>query len=108
YDLCRSSWVGDYNDPSTFLDMFTTDNGNNNTGWRSTAYDERITAAAREADPVRRNEFFGEAEQLLARDEAAVLPVYHYVGVQFYHSDRLTGIRANLIDDHPFRCMARK
>jgi oligopeptide transport system substrate-binding protein len=108
YDLCRSSWVGDYNDPSTFLDMFTTDNGNNNTGWRSAAYDERIAAAAREADPVRRNKLFGEAEQMLVRDEAAVLPVYHYVGVQFYHSDRLTGVRANLIDDHPFRCMAWK
>ncbi|MFM2143683.1 MAG: hypothetical protein RLZZ476_2227, partial [Verrucomicrobiota bacterium] len=37
-------------------------------------------------------------------DESVVLPVYFYVGVQFYH-DRLTGIRPNLIDDHPFRCM---
>ena len=27
YHLCRSSWVGDYNDPSTFLDLFTTGNG---------------------------------------------------------------------------------
>lgn len=108
YDLCRSSWVGDYNDPGTFLDMFTTDNGNNNTGWHRATYDELIAAAAREGDPARRNEIFTKAEQMLVRDEAAVLPVYYYVGVQFYHGDRLTGVRANLIDDHPFRCMAWK
>jgi oligopeptide transport system substrate-binding protein len=45
---------------------------------------------------------------MLIRDEAVVLPVYYYVGVQFYHGDRLSGVRPNLIDDHPFRCMAWK
>src|ERR1700730_4808136 len=33
YDFCRSSWIGDYNDPNTFLDCFVTDGGNNRTGW---------------------------------------------------------------------------
>ena len=33
YHVSRSSWIGDYNDPNTFLDMFMSQNGNNRTGW---------------------------------------------------------------------------
>jgi oligopeptide transport system substrate-binding protein len=107
YHLCRSSWVGDYNDPSTFLDMFLAESGNNRTGWKSSDYDGLMSAAAREPDLTKRNQIFAQAEKMLITDEAVVLPVYYYVGVQFYH-DRLTGVQPNLIDDHPFRCMAWK
>lgn len=108
YDLCRSSWVGDYNDPSTFLDLFQGDNGQNRTGYADPEYDRLIRAAAAEAEATRRNQIFQQAESRLIRDQAAVIPVYTYVGVQFYHADRLTGVRPNLIDDHPFRCMGWK
>lgn len=105
YHLCRSSWVGDYNDPSTFLDLFTTGNGNNRTGWSNTEYDQFIGEAAKEGDITARNGIFQKAEKTLVSDGAAIIPVYYYVGVQFYHSDRLKGVQGNLIDDHPFRCM---
>jgi oligopeptide transport system substrate-binding protein len=105
YQMCRSSWVGDYNDPSTFLDLFTSGNGQNRTGFKSTEYDDLIASAAAQADPAERMRLFQKAESLLIGTQAAVIPVYHYVGVQFYHRDRLAGVRANLIDDHPFRCM---
>jgi oligopeptide transport system substrate-binding protein len=108
YHLCRSSWVGDYNDPSTFMDLFTKGNGQNRTGYASAAYDEFIAAAAREPDTQRRNTLFQQAENLLVSTDAALIPVYFYVGVQFYHSDRLSGVQGNLIDDHPFRCMSWK
>src|SRR5438067_182262 len=42
YDLARSSWVGDYKDPNTFLDMFVTNGGNNRTGWSNANYDQLI------------------------------------------------------------------
>ncbi len=51
YDICRSSWVGDYPDPNTFLDLFLTEGGNNRTGWSDLAYDALIADAAREPDP---------------------------------------------------------
>lgn len=108
YDLCRSSWVGDYNDPSTFLEMFLAGSGNNRTGWESPGYDALISEAAREPDGMKRNELFAEAERMLVREETVVLPIYYYVGVQFYHGGQLTGVVPNLIDDHPFRCMAWK
>ena len=105
YQLTRSSWVGDYNDPNTFLEMFLSNSGNNRTGWASPAYDQLIASAASEPDIAKRNDFFRQAEQMLVTDEAVILPVYFYVGVQFYHADKLGGVQANLIDDHPFRCM---
>lgn len=105
YHLCRSSWVGDYNDPSTFLDLFTQGNGQNRTGYASEAYDQLIQAAASEADISKRNKFFRQAEDQLISQDSAVIPVYFYVGVQFYHAERLKGVQGNLIDDHPFRCM---
>jgi oligopeptide transport system substrate-binding protein len=104
YDLCRSSWVGDYNDPNTFIEMFTTGNGNNRTGWESKRYDELVAAAAAEADVEKRHAIFREAETLLISTDAPIFPVYHYVGVQF-RREGLKGVEANLIDNHPFRAM---
>ncbi len=105
YDIARSSWVGDYNDPSTFLELFIGDNGNNRTGWRSPEYDAWIAEAAAEVDPARRYSLFQQAERWLIQTHAVIAPVWHYVGVQFYWPDKLAGVRTNLLDEHPFRCL---
>jgi oligopeptide transport system substrate-binding protein len=108
YDLCRSSWVADYNDPNTFLNMFVTGDGNNRTGWGSAAYDGLIAAAAAEPDSARRFEHFQNAERILVTEEAAVCPLYFYVGIQFYDATRLSGLSANLLDEHPLRFLRWK
>jgi oligopeptide transport system substrate-binding protein len=46
YDLVRFGWIGDYEDPNTFLDLWVTNGGNNRTGWGSVVYDRLIAAAA--------------------------------------------------------------
>jgi oligopeptide transport system substrate-binding protein len=108
YSMTRSSWVGDYNDPMTFMEMFTTGNGNNRTGWSSASYDSLIQAASKEPDVQKRNRIFQQAEQLLLTEQSVILPVYYYVGVQFYHKEKLSGVAPNLLDMHPFRCMKWK
>jgi oligopeptide transport system substrate-binding protein len=45
YDLARGGWVGDYEDPNTFLDIWVTNGGNNQTGWGSLVYDRLLDAA---------------------------------------------------------------
>ena len=105
FDISRSSWVGDYNDPNTFLDMFVTGGGNNNTGWSNAHYDELIAAAGRENDRDKRFAIFREAEKILVSDEAPICPLYYYVGIQFYDPERLGGIEANLLDEHPIKAM---
>jgi oligopeptide transport system substrate-binding protein len=108
YDLCRSSWVADYNDPNTFLNMFVTGDGNNRTGWSDETYDALISSAAKEPDVSRRFGLFQEAESILISKEAVVCPLYFYVGIQFYDADKLEGIQPNLLDEHPLRFMRWK
>lgn len=52
YDLARAGWIGDYQDPNTFLDTMVTDGGNNNTGFSSAAFDALIRAAGNPADAL--------------------------------------------------------
>jgi len=105
YDLCRATWVGDYNDPNTFLGCFVTGDGNNRTGWSNPRYDALLADAAREPNPQRRFDLFREAERLLVAQQAPICPLYYYVGIQFYDSKRLGGIQANLLDEHPLKAM---
>ncbi len=105
YDIARSSWVGDYADPNTFLDMFVTDGGNNRTGWSNPVYDTLIADAAAELNQARRFNIFREAEMLLVSREAVICPLYFYVGIQFYDPAKLGGIEANVLDEHPIKAM---
>ncbi len=108
YDFCRASWVGDYNDPNTFLDMFVTGGGNNRTGWSNAAYDALIRAAARELDPKKRMAIFQKAETILCRDELPILPIYDYVGIKLYDPARITGLEANVLDEHPLKYIRKR
>lgn len=46
YEMARAGWNGDYADPNTFLDMWVTNGGNNQTGYSSPRYDALLRAAA--------------------------------------------------------------
>ncbi len=89
YDIGRSSWVGDYRDPVTFLDCMTTGNGNNRTGWSSKDYDALLDQARREPDPARRLGLLRAAETILVERELPVLPIYGYVGISIYDPAKL-------------------
>ncbi len=72
YDISASSWVGDYNDANTFLDMYMSQSGNNRTGWKNPRYDELIREANRQTDRRKRASLFHEAERLLVVEEVPV------------------------------------
>ncbi|MEM9445566.1 MAG: peptide ABC transporter substrate-binding protein [Verrucomicrobiota bacterium] len=105
YDIARSSWIGDYVDPNTFLDCFVTGRGNNRTGWSHKTYDSLLLEASLTTDVNKRAILFQQAEQILVKESVAVLPVYHYVGVVFYDKERLGGFEPNLLAEHPFQHM---
>ena len=60
YQIARAGWIGDYQDPNTFLDMWVTNGGNNQTGWSSPTYDRLIEYASDVA------QFLKEPEPFLA------------------------------------------
>jgi oligopeptide transport system substrate-binding protein len=107
YELARSSWVGDYDDPQTFLGMFTSNDGNNRTGWKNPHYDALIQAANEQTDLRKRGELFQQAETLLVRDEAPVIPLFFYVGVNYFDTNKIQGIYKNILDDHPLQSIRR-
>jgi oligopeptide transport system substrate-binding protein len=107
FELARSSWIADYNDPNTFLDMFLSNNGNNRTGWKDAHYDELIRRANATVDLQQRAEIFREAETYLLREATPVGPIYSYAGFNYYDPEVITGIFDNPIDQHPINAIRR-
>jgi oligopeptide transport system substrate-binding protein len=77
-DVFRLSWVGDYNDPYTFLQYLKGSFGINLPGYRNPAYDELLERAARQVDTARRRALLEEAERLMLADHP-LMPLYFYV-----------------------------
>ena len=102
FDIARSSWVGDYDDPLTFLDCFATGRGNNRTGWSDSKYDELLAKAQAEPNPATRLRFFEQAEDILVSQAMPILPIYHFVGCLMFDPKKLDGLLPNLLDEHPF------
>ncbi|HEY6078554.1 MAG TPA: hypothetical protein VIW29_07115, partial [Polyangiaceae bacterium] len=72
YDLSRAGWVGDYEDPNTFLDIWITNGGNNATGWGNLVYDRLLEAAGNVEQFLSSPEFLLEhAKQPAALKETA-------------------------------------
>ena len=101
YQIARGSWIGDYNDPNTFLDMWVTDGGNNRTGWADADYDRLIQQAAQDLDPAARLRRFGEAESILLR-EMPIAPIYFYVRSMLIQPT-VQGWYPTLLDHHPYK-----
>ncbi|MBV9492224.1 MAG: peptide ABC transporter substrate-binding protein, partial [Verrucomicrobia bacterium] len=77
YDISRSAWIGDFMDPLTFLSMWTTGNGNNNTNWSNPRFDQLIDQSNHTGDPEARLRILREAEDLFLND-APVVVLYWY------------------------------
>jgi oligopeptide transport system substrate-binding protein len=101
YQISRASWIGDYNDPNTFLDMWTTDNGNNRTGWSNREYDRLIVEAARTTDPRQRLEVFQKAEAVLL-DELPMIPIYFYT-LTTARRPEVKGWHPTILNNHPYK-----
>jgi oligopeptide transport system substrate-binding protein len=74
FDVARVAWCGDYNEASTFLDILTTDQEQNDGKWSNAEYDKLIAASKASANPAAE---YKAAEQILS-DDMGILPVYHY------------------------------
>jgi oligopeptide transport system substrate-binding protein len=103
YSLARSSWIGDYNDPQTFLGMFTSNDGNNRTGWKSATYDALITEANEQTDLKKRAELFQQAETMLVSNQVPIIPLFFYVGINYFDTNKIQGVYENILDDHPLQ-----
>lgn len=74
----RSTWISDYDDATSFLDLFQSAHGRNDSVYKSPAYDALLAKAAASTDPVERRDALQAAERLLLAD-MPLLPIYTYV-----------------------------
>lgn len=103
YSVCRAGWVGDYLDPFTFLSIWRSGDGNNNTGWASPRYDELLAKSSLEGDPAKRMAILREAEELLL-DEAPILPIYWYVH-SYMMKPEVKGWRPSLLEHRCYKAL---
>jgi oligopeptide transport system substrate-binding protein len=101
YDLARAGWIGDFMDPITFLDMWTTGDGNNNTGWSNPEYDRLIRQARVEPDAAARLRILEAAEAILMED-LPIIPLYFYTRI-YLLSPRVQGWYPKAMDNRPYK-----
>lgn len=76
FDIVFAGWSPDYNDAMTYLDMFTSGNGNNYGKYSNTDYDKLIAGAVKEVDDKKRQEMLIEAEKMLVEQDAPISVLY--------------------------------
>lgn len=78
FDLVITAWGADYGDPSTFLDLYTTDSSFNNGSWDNAQYNELMQAAKTTDvnDDKKRYDDYKQAEQIIDK-EVGVAPLYY-------------------------------
>lgn len=101
YQIGRYAWIGDYLDPSTFLELMTGDSGNNMTRWRNAEYDRVFAAANQAADEKGRYELFQRLEEIIAA-ECPIAPIYFYTRNNLRRPE-VKGWYGNLLDTHPLK-----
>lgn len=89
YVMSLTGWGPDYNDPNTFLDLWVTDGGNNQTGFSNERYDELIDLASKETDLEKRESYFIECEQIIA-DQLPIGPAF-WRAPSYACSDKIKG-----------------
>ncbi len=77
YQVARAGWGADYADPMTFLDMWITDGGNNNTGWGKKEYEDLIKQVNSTNDQAKRMQLMHQMEDMFMSD-LPIMPIYFY------------------------------
>lgn len=91
YQVGRLGWIADYNDATTFLDMYrTAENGNNDTGWENADFKAKLDQANQEQDSEKRIALLLEAEAIMI-EEMPVLPLYFYTN-NYVAKEGVTGM----------------
>jgi oligopeptide transport system substrate-binding protein len=107
YDIARAGWIGDFADPTTFLDLWVTDGAQNSTGWSNKRFDELLKQAGLSGDqPEKRMRLLSEAEQIWI-DEMPVIPMYFYVSKNLVKPN-VDGFFPTPEDRHPLQLLRLK
>jgi peptide/nickel transport system substrate-binding protein/oligopeptide transport system substrate-binding protein len=106
YDVASSTWIGDFADPFTFLQMWTASSNLNDAKLNDEDYESLIEKSMTE-DGAERWTTLSEAEKLLI-DRGTVLPISYSPAVNVVDLDEIAGWFPNALDIHPFKYLSFK
>ncbi len=96
-----NSWIGDFADPLSFLDLWRGGSSLNNANYHNDEFDALLTeAASKEIDE--RYEILAEAEQKLL-DDFMLIPLSHSISINVINLEVVGGWHPNPLDIHPFK-----
>lgn len=101
YTIGTLSWIGDFADPLTFLQMWTSASNLNDADYDDAAYDELIRDSMSQSGRER-YQTLAEAERMLLND-AVVWPISHSPALNLIDTRRVAGWYPNPLDIHPFK-----
>ena len=114
----RGGWLGDYDDPMTMLDLYTSYSGNNDCQWRYDAqpvvapHDKVLNPANKDFDDAikaiqvttgtERDDAIRKAEKIMM-DEAILAPLYYYTYVQIIDESVVEGVARSTMGHWNFK-----
>ena len=103
YMVSRRSWIGDYLDPNTFLDLYVTGGQNNAPGLAIPNTTSSSPPPPKSPTQKSGCEMLEQAERILM-DEMPIIPIYYYVSRNLV-KPYVRGWYNNLQDHHPLRAI---
>ncbi|MCX7788475.1 MAG: peptide ABC transporter substrate-binding protein [Spirochaetes bacterium] len=101
FTLGTVSWIGDFADPLTFLQMWTTHSNLNDAGYSDEEFDALIEKSFQQTGQER-YKTLSAAESILLKG-AVVLPIGHSPAINLIDLQFIEGWYPNPLDIHPFK-----
>lgn len=101
FTLSTLSWIGDFADPLTFLEMWTKNSNLNDSNYNNPAFD-KILDDSSNLEKADRYRELSKAEKILL-DNTIVIPVNHSPGINIINLDYIEEWYPNSLDIHPFK-----
>nr|WP_253687398.1 MULTISPECIES: peptide ABC transporter substrate-binding protein [unclassified Treponema] len=102
YDLGTITWIGDFADPTAFLEMFRPASNLNDSDWKNAEFERIILKSHSEKNFKKRYEMLSKAEELLL-GESVIIPISYGLSVNIIDIYSIGGWYSNAIDIHPFK-----
>lgn len=101
FTISTLSWIGDFADPLTFLEMWTTNSNLNDSGYSSKKYDDLVENSSNLSKQERYNEL-SAAEKILL-DSYIVVPISHSPGINVIDTRFIENWFPNTLNIHPYK-----
>ena len=90
-NMFRAGWSADYADPHNFMNLFTCNSGNNETGWCNKSFDNIVRKASSELDLKIRDRLYKQAQKILLDKDIVIIPLYESDQI-YLQSDKIKSV----------------